>query len=57
MINILLGAIITLVIFVGILIAKVSRIQERLDTIDAWADTVDEFIDGEYIILDLEDKQ
>jgi len=37
-----------------LLVLMVVRLQKRLDKMDEWADTVDEFMDNEYIELDFE---
>ena len=39
------------------LLIALHQVKQRLDIFDEWADTVDEFIDSEYVILELEDKQ
>jgi hypothetical protein len=39
------------------LLIALHQVKKRLDIFDEWADTVDEFIDSEYVILELEDKQ
>lgn len=36
------------------LFIAVMQIRHRLDVFDQWADTVDEFIDSEYVVLELE---
>lgn len=35
----------------------IVRFKKRMDKFDEWADTVDEFIDGEYIYLEIEEKK
>jgi hypothetical protein len=37
------------------LLVAIRSLKKRLDIFDEWADTVDEFMDGEYVILELED--
>lgn len=32
----------------------IVRFKKRMDKFDEWADTVDEFIDGEYILLEID---
>lgn len=39
------------------LFIAVMQIRHRLDIFDQWADQVDEFMDSEYIVLDMEDKE
>lgn len=38
------------------LLVALHQIKKRLDIFDEWADMVDEFMDSEYVILELEDK-
>jgi hypothetical protein len=38
------------------LLVTLHQVKKRLDIFDEWADSVDEFIDSEFIYLDLEDK-
>ena len=38
------------------LLIALQQVKKRLDIFDEWADSVDEFIDSEFIYLDLEDK-
>lgn len=37
-----------------LLVLMVARLQKRLDKMDEWADSVDEFMDNDYIELDFE---
>jgi hypothetical protein len=37
------------------LLVALYQVKQRLDIFDEWADSVDEFMDGEYVILELED--
>ena len=44
-------------LFTLYLYIKLARVKKEIETIHEWADTVDEFMDSEYIMLEIEDKQ
>lgn len=44
-------------ILIATLFVFILRFKKRMDKFDEWADTVDEFIDGEYILLEFEEKK
>ena len=44
-------------LFTLYLFIKLDRVKKEIQTIHEWADTVDDFMESEYIVLDIEDKQ
>jgi hypothetical protein len=44
-------------LFTLYLYIKLARVKKEIQTIHEWADTVDDFMESEYIVLDIEDKQ
>jgi hypothetical protein len=44
-------------LFTLYLYIKLARVKKEIENIHEWADTVDEFMDSEYIMLEIEDKQ
>lgn len=43
-------------LLITLLFTYVIRLKQRMDTFDKWADTVDEFMDAEYVDLDIRFK-
>jgi hypothetical protein len=44
-------------LFTLYLYIKLARVKKEIQNIHEWADTVDDFMDSEYIMLEIEDKQ
>ena len=44
-------------VLIVLLFGIIVKLKKRMDKFDQWADTVDEFIDGEYILLEIEEKK
>ena len=44
-------------LFTLYLYIKLARVKKEIQNIHEWADTVDEFMDSEYIMLEIEEKQ
>ena len=44
-------------VLIVLLFGIIIKLKKRMGKFDQWADTVDEFIDGEYILLDIEEKK
>lgn len=43
-------------ILIVVMFIFILNLKRRMDTFDEWADTVDEFMDAEYIELHFEEK-
>ena len=41
-------------VLIVLLFGIIAKLKKRMDKFDQWADTVDEFIDGEYILLEID---
>ena len=57
LIDILFAGYIFTGLFTLYLYIKLDRVKKEIQNIHEWADTVDEFMDSEYIMLEIEDKQ
>jgi sensor domain CHASE-containing protein len=57
LIDILFAGYIFTSIFAIYLAVKLARVQKEIDNIHEWADSVDEFMDSEYIELEIEEKK
>jgi hypothetical protein len=57
LIDILFAGYIFIGVFTIVLFIKLDRVKKEIQNIHEWADTVDEFMDSEYIMLEIDNDK
>lgn len=57
MIDLLLFITSVFITFSIVLYIRLVRVQKEIENIHEWADSVDEFMDNEYIVLEIDDDK